>query len=299
MSAPSLFYAYMVAGLSNAAVCMFCYFMVYVSYDISVKNLAYTVPDFFSVPDGTGVFAANADGNPARNLVICGGVRRDDLAAMMSANDGAWARFAAEDATALAAGFAFAANATAAVAAHALNATWLNATAYSFLNATQYSAAMAAGLSSSAVLQALGAAVPSLYNATAAGGVAFPQLSQGFNDAWAANYSAWAVGPDGSAVAGGLLVDQGYLMGAVRDTLGCNVFTPHRQWLIYGESQAAWYLTLVMCQFWHIWSCRTRVASIFTHGLLSNVVRTSHPKLQAPHPSPLRTSFSAEQPTHL
>jgi sodium/potassium-transporting ATPase subunit alpha len=46
----------------------------------------------------------------------------------------------------------------------------------------------------------------------------------------------------------------------------------HAQWELFCESQAAWYLTLILCQFWHIWNCRTRVASCFTHGLFSNVV---------------------------
>ena len=50
------------------------------------------------------------------------------------------------------------------------------------------------------------------------------------------------------------------------------VYDAPAQWRIYRESQAAWYLTLIMCQFWHIWNCRTRVESIFRHGLFSNVV---------------------------
>ncbi len=49
-------------------------------------------------------------------------------------------------------------------------------------------------------------------------------------------------------------------------------FDALRQWEIFCESQAAWYLTLILCQFWHIWNCRTRSASIFKHGLFSNVV---------------------------
>ena len=44
------------------------------------------------------------------------------------------------------------------------------------------------------------------------------------------------------------------------------------QWAIYCESQSAWYLTLVLGQFWHIWNCRTRSTSVFAHGLFSNVV---------------------------
>ena len=49
-------------------------------------------------------------------------------------------------------------------------------------------------------------------------------------------------------------------------------YDAHMQWHIFCESQAAWYLTLILCQFWHIWNCRTRSASIYSHGLLSNVV---------------------------
>ena len=44
------------------------------------------------------------------------------------------------------------------------------------------------------------------------------------------------------------------------------------QWNLFAESQSAWYLTLIMCQFWHIWNCRTRTTSIFVHGLFTNVV---------------------------
>jgi sodium/potassium-transporting ATPase subunit alpha len=44
------------------------------------------------------------------------------------------------------------------------------------------------------------------------------------------------------------------------------------QWNLFAESQSAWYLTLIMCQFWHIWNCRTRTTSIFKHGLFTNVV---------------------------
>lgn len=36
--------------------------------------------------------------------------------------------------------------------------------------------------------------------------------------------------------------------------------------------QAAWYVTLICCQFWHIWVCKTREVSIFTHGILRNPV---------------------------
>lgn len=39
------------------------------------------------------------------------------------------------------------------------------------------------------------------------------------------------------------------------------------------QSNAAWYITLIMCQFWHIWFCKTRRVSIFKHpGLYENRV---------------------------
>ncbi len=44
------------------------------------------------------------------------------------------------------------------------------------------------------------------------------------------------------------------------------------QWDLYCQAQAAWYLTLIMCQCWHIWNCRARSVSILTQGLLSNIV---------------------------
>ena len=49
-----------------------------------------------------------------------------------------------------------------------------------------------------------------------------------------------------------------------------SILDARQQWQIYQESQSAWYLTLVMSQFWHIWLCRTRTESLFTRGLLSN-----------------------------
>jgi magnesium-transporting ATPase (P-type) len=49
------------------------------------------------------------------------------------------------------------------------------------------------------------------------------------------------------------------------------VLDARKQWRIYQQSQSAWYLTLVVCQFWHIWCCRTRTESIFSHGLFANL----------------------------
>lgn len=49
-------------------------------------------------------------------------------------------------------------------------------------------------------------------------------------------------------------------------------FDAPRQYAIAREASSAWFLTLVLCQFWHVWNCRTRVDSVFTRGIFSNVV---------------------------
>jgi sodium/potassium-transporting ATPase subunit alpha len=38
------------------------------------------------------------------------------------------------------------------------------------------------------------------------------------------------------------------------------------QWKIAFEASSAWYMTLIVCQVWHLFNCRTRTESIFTHG---------------------------------
>ena len=39
------------------------------------------------------------------------------------------------------------------------------------------------------------------------------------------------------------------------------------------QANAAWYITLIMCQFWHIWFCKTRRVSVFKHpGVWQNRV---------------------------
>jgi sodium/potassium-transporting ATPase subunit alpha len=39
------------------------------------------------------------------------------------------------------------------------------------------------------------------------------------------------------------------------------------------QANSAWYVTLIMCQFWHIWFCKTRRMSVFQHsGMLGNRV---------------------------
>lgn len=53
---------------------------------------------------------------------------------------------------------------------------------------------------------------------------------------------------------------------------GGKVYDAVAQWNIFSESQCAWYLTLIFCQVWHIWNCRTRTTSIFKQGLFTNVV---------------------------
>lgn len=49
-------------------------------------------------------------------------------------------------------------------------------------------------------------------------------------------------------------------------------FSGDQQENIYRQAQSAWYITLVLCQFWHIWLCKTRTVSIFKHGLHRNLV---------------------------
>lgn len=38
----------------------------------------------------------------------------------------------------------------------------------------------------------------------------------------------------------------------------CTYLTADQQTYIYYQAQSAWYITLVCCQFWHIWNCKTR-----------------------------------------
>lgn len=46
----------------------------------------------------------------------------------------------------------------------------------------------------------------------------------------------------------------------------------YQQWDLFCQSSAAWYLTIILNQGWHIWNCRTRTVSLFTHGVFSNIV---------------------------
>jgi hypothetical protein len=42
------------------------------------------------------------------------------------------------------------------------------------------------------------------------------------------------------------------------------VLNPRQQAEIFWQAQSAWYVTLICCQFWHIWVCKTRVVSHVT-----------------------------------
>jgi len=52
----------------------------------------------------------------------------------------------------------------------------------------------------------------------------------------------------------------------------CRVLTGQQQAEIFYQAQSAWYVTLIMGQFWHIWTCKTRTESIFKHGIFRNPV---------------------------
>ena len=42
--------------------------------------------------------------------------------------------------------------------------------------------------------------------------------------------------------------------------------------------------TGVLCQFWHVWNCRTRVDSIFVRGIFSNVATVRQCRLPLSNP---------------
>ncbi len=52
----------------------------------------------------------------------------------------------------------------------------------------------------------------------------------------------------------------------------CRYLTVAEQRDLYYQAQSAWFITLVSCQFWHIWVCKTRRVSIFEHGLFRNLI---------------------------
>jgi hypothetical protein len=93
---PSLFYAYIIAGLPNAAVSMWAFFMVFVSYGLSVNTVYNSVPRYFQVPSKTGAYGSDPiTGGFAWPLVGCGdsgiisGTRRDDISALFQVRRGA------------------------------------------------------------------------------------------------------------------------------------------------------------------------------------------------------------------
>lgn len=47
-------------------------------------------------------------------------------------------------------------------------------------------------------------------------------------------------------------------------------FSGEEQRRIFSEAATAWYITLTVCQFCHIWVCKTRIISVFTHGIFRN-----------------------------
>ncbi|KAJ0410509.1 hypothetical protein ATCC90586_008316 [Pythium insidiosum] len=52
---------------------------------------------------------------------------------------------------------------------------------------------------------------------------------------------------------------------------GLRCFSVAEQRSIAAEARSAWYVALVGCQFFHVWVCKTRRASLFTHGIASNI----------------------------
>jgi len=53
-------------------------------------------------------------------------------------------------------------------------------------------------------------------------------------------------------------------------TIGGRTLTGVQQEDILREAQSAYFLTIVMSQFWHIWNCKTRRMSVWKHGLFNN-----------------------------
>ena len=45
------------------------------------------------------------------------------------------------------------------------------------------------------------------------------------------------------------------------------IFSNVEQFAIASEAQSAYFITMVMCQFSHIWMCKTRTRSLFQHGV--------------------------------
>ena len=50
------------------------------------------------------------------------------------------------------------------------------------------------------------------------------------------------------------------------------VYGADKQYAFHREAMSAWFLCVVLTQFWNLWNVRTRAASAFTHGVRSNKV---------------------------
>lgn len=53
---------------------------------------------------------------------------------------------------------------------------------------------------------------------------------------------------------------------------GGRILNKDEQEDIYRQSHAAFYLTLIMNQAWHVWHCKTRQASLWKHPVWSNII---------------------------
>lgn len=60
--------------------------------------------------------------------------------------------------------------------------------------------------------------------------------------------------------------------GSVDLVVGGTVFTAAQQVAIASEARAAYYATLIGCQFSNIWNCKTQITSIFVHPIFKNRV---------------------------
>lgn len=63
-----------------------------------------------------------------------------------------------------------------------------------------------------------------------------------------------------------------FVIGAPQITAELNgqVYNAEEQLQILSEVQTSYYAIIVLSQFMHIWVCRTRTTSIFTHGFKVN-----------------------------
>ena len=81
----------------------------------------------------------------------------------------------------------------------------------------------------------------------------------------------WKYGIHGNELAG--IADNNFTDSANNDWASREGthFSSDKQNLILHECQTAYYVTLVMSQFIHIWFCRTRQKSLFSHGFRNAV----------------------------